>query len=109
MALHRGIDGSEPIRPVESLSGTHEVRKATRTWVLAEGTLACPGCDAPVAPDGPLSPGDPISCPVCARAGRVRDFLSLEAPTRPARVVVRVTTPAPRSRGGRRRGPARAG
>ena len=59
--------------------------------VLAEGTLACPSCDAPVSPDRPLRPSDPLRCPVCDRSGKVRDFLSLDVPTRPARVVVRVS------------------
>jgi hypothetical protein len=31
-----------------------------------------------------------MACPFCAHAGAVRAFLSLEPPTRPARVVVRV-------------------
>jgi hypothetical protein len=37
-----------------------------------------------------VSPADAIACPVCDRAGAVRDFLSLAAPSRPARVEVRV-------------------
>jgi hypothetical protein len=95
VSLHRGIDGSDPVRPdpVGRLAGTHEERRATRSWVMATGTLACPACDAPVAPAGPLSPADLISCPFCAAGGRVRDFLSLEAPSRPARVQVRVLAP----------------
>lgn len=90
MALFRGTDG-EPLRPgpVDGLAGEHEVRRA-RSSVLAVGTLACPACDAPVAPGRPLSPREPLTCPFCARAGRVRDFLSLAAPARPAHVVVRV-------------------
>jgi hypothetical protein len=59
---------------------------------LASGTLACPECDAPVA----LGPGATgvttvISCPYCAHSAPVREFLSLAAPTRPARVVVRIS------------------
>jgi hypothetical protein len=58
---------------------------------MAVGTLACPACDAPVSPgDRPLGPADALACPYCRHTGRVRDFLSLGAPTRPARVVVRV-------------------
>ena len=94
MSLHRGIDGSEPVRPepVTRLGGAREERRDTRTFRLALGTLACPGCDAPVAPVGaPLRPADPIACPYCLRSGFVRDFLSLGAPLRPARVEVRVT------------------
>jgi hypothetical protein len=70
------------------------VRKERRTagaTRLAGGTLACPGCDAPVALSGPVAPADPLACPFCARTGAVRDFLSLAAPSRPARVEVRVT------------------
>jgi len=60
--------------------------------VLALGTLACARCDAPVAPtERSMSPADPLECPYCAHRGTVRDFLSLAPPTRPARVVVRVS------------------
>ena len=72
----------------------HEIRPA-RSTVLATGTLACPRCDAPVAPGPvPLRPAEPLACPFCAHDGAVRDFLSLGAPSRPARVVVRVAAPA---------------
>jgi hypothetical protein len=92
VGFFRGIDGSDPVRPqsLGGLSGTEEERKATRTRTLAVGTLACPSCDAPVAPSGPVAPADPLACPFCATSGRVRDFLSLQTPTRPARVIVRV-------------------
>jgi hypothetical protein len=58
--------------------------------LLAVGTLACPGCDAPVVPPGPVSPSDLIGCGFCSHAAPVRDFLSLAPPTRPTRVDVRV-------------------
>jgi hypothetical protein len=92
VALHREIDGSEPARPqpVERLGGRHELRRADRGQ-LATGTLACPACDAPVLPDpGGVSPSDPIACAFCGDVGAVRDFLSLEEPTRPTRVAVRI-------------------
>ena len=67
-----------------------EIRPAPSSR-LATGTLACPSCDAPVAlAAGPASPADPLVCPICEHAGTVRDFLSLAAPSRPARVEVRV-------------------
>jgi hypothetical protein len=76
--------------PMERLGGRFERRRA-ETWQLATGTLACPACDVPVLP-GPegLAPGDDIACGYCGRAGAVHEFLSLEPPTRPTRVVVRV-------------------
>jgi hypothetical protein len=37
-----------------------------------------------------MSPADPLGCPFCSYAGAARDFLSLVAPSRPARVDVRV-------------------
>ena len=76
--------------PLPSDSGPREYRYRARSTRLAAGTLACPRCDAPVAPARPLSPAEWIACPFCAHAGAVREFLSLEPPTRPARVVVRV-------------------
>jgi hypothetical protein len=93
MAFQRGIDGADPVgsERVGRMGGTQEERRAERAGHLARGTLACPACDAPVAPgDLPLAPVDPLSCPFCSHAAPVRDFLTLGDPTRPARVVVRV-------------------
>jgi hypothetical protein len=99
VAFQRGIDGAEPLRPepIGRVGGSHEERRSA-TRRLATGTLACPACDAPVLlGEGAVSPAAPIACPYCGHGGRVRDFLSLEAPTRPARVAVRVVVPARRS------------
>jgi hypothetical protein len=92
MALHREIDGAEPLRPqpIQRLSGSHEHRRADSLH-MATGTLACPDCDAPVLPGpGRTLVGDPFSCAFCGHAAAVRDFLSLAEPTRPTRVAVRV-------------------
>jgi len=88
VSFQRSFDGSEPLR--HELAGTREIRKAHRSSVVATGTLACPACDAPVAPPRPLAPADALACPFCDHAGRVREFLSLQAPSRPAWVLVRV-------------------
>jgi hypothetical protein len=92
MSLYRGIDGSDPIRsePIAREAGPQEVRHVARTWRLGTGTLACPRCDAPVAPERALSPADALGCPFCGHGAAVREFLSLGAPARPARVDVRV-------------------
>jgi hypothetical protein len=72
-----------------------EERRATRSGHVCSGTLACPRCDAPVAAGARgLTLTEELRCPFCAHPGPVREFLSLTAPTRPARVVVRVTLPA---------------
>jgi hypothetical protein len=89
VSLHRPFDAGEP-EPVGRTAGTEEIRRVTRSAPLATGTLACPGCDAPVVPAAPLGPSDPVACPFCAHGGPVRDFLVLGEPTRPTRVVVRV-------------------
>jgi hypothetical protein len=93
VSIQRGIDGAEPLRlePVARLDGTYELRRSELPWRLGTGTLACPRCDAPVAPgDAPLAPPDPLECPFCEHHGAVRDFLSLAPPDRPARVEIRV-------------------
>ena len=96
MAINRSTSGAEPLRPESA--GQHEERRS-RSTRLATGTLACPTCDAPVSPGpGGLAPRDAMRCPVCAHDGRVRDFLSLEVPSRPARVQVRVEYPRPAAR-----------
>jgi hypothetical protein len=74
------------------LDGMREIRPARGSSLVALGTLACPACDAPVLPARPMSPAEPLDCPFCSHFGAVRDFLSLGAPARPARVAVRVTT-----------------
>lgn len=69
-----------------------EKRRAVRSGTLATGTIACPSCDAPVAVgERALSLTDRLACPFCATSGPVRDFLSLAVPTRPTRVVIRVS------------------
>jgi len=93
MTFHRGIDGSDPIRsePVARESGAHEARRRAGQGTLGAGTLACPRCDAPVGlAAGPSSPAAPLGCPFCLHTAALRDFLSLAAPARPARVAVRV-------------------
>jgi hypothetical protein len=93
VALHRDMDGAEPLRPqpVERLAGPEERRHDRGAWELAVATFGCPTCDAPLLPDDAgMAPSDPVSCGYCGHAGVVREFLSLEQPARPARVVVRV-------------------
>jgi hypothetical protein len=80
--------------PVRAGAARHEQRRVASRPLLAVGTLACPGCDAPVIPPrSPLSPADPLGCGFCLYSATVRDFLSLAEPTRPARVEVRVVKP----------------
>jgi hypothetical protein len=86
MAFHRRIDRE----PIGTTGGTEELRPARNTSELAVATMACPECDAPVMPAGRVAPGDYAEGPFCATYGAVRDFLTLEDPARPARVVVRV-------------------
>jgi hypothetical protein len=94
VSLQRGIDGSDPVDP-EGVGGRIQIfdERRTQSSRLADGTLACPRCDAPVALDRPLAPSAALACPFCGHAGALREFLSLAAPSRPARVVVRVLTP----------------
>jgi hypothetical protein len=69
----------------------HEDRRLAWSSRLATGTLACPECDAPVAPpERWLAPSQWLSCPYCDHGAAAREFLSLAAPPRPARVAVRV-------------------
>jgi DNA-directed RNA polymerase subunit RPC12/RpoP len=103
VALQRGADGSDPAgaHPVGGLREVGHHHLLERSSLLSSGTLACPVCDAPIAPpDDPLSVGERLECPYCAHRAFVRDFLSLGEPSRPARVEVRVAR--------RRRAAARA-
>jgi uncharacterized paraquat-inducible protein A len=81
MSVERRTDGPEAMRIEQRIRSTDR---------LGTGTLACPACDAPVAPAGRMTPAQAVGCPYCGHAAAVRDFLSLAAPARPARVAVRV-------------------
>lgn len=90
MAFQGGSEGSDPVRQ-GPIAGAREQRRTVRGR-LGTGTLACPLCDAPVAPTaGRLLATDPLGCPYCRHTALARDFLSLSQPARPARVTVRVT------------------
>ena len=66
-----------------------ELRPGTSRPV-AEGSLSCPGCDAPAPLAGPSALSAPLACGWCGHDGIVRDFLTFDRPTRPARVIIRV-------------------
>jgi hypothetical protein len=66
-------------------------QRAARSTRIADATLACPRCDAPVAiGPGRLTLTAALTCPFCAHGAPVRDFVSLAHPTRATHVVVRV-------------------
>jgi hypothetical protein len=93
VTFQRGIDGSEPVssQPISARAGAYEERDASRLWRLGSGTLACSQCDAPVALGArAVSLAEDLDCPFCRHSAPVRDFLSLGAPARPARVEVRM-------------------
>lgn len=96
VSLFRGIgpapDGASPSPRAATVY--EQKRPTIRSTLLAVGTLACGGCDAPIAiGDRPLALGEELTCPFCGRLGPARDFLSLTSPTRPARVLVRMMVP----------------
>ncbi len=87
--MHRRAEDVDPVRGERI--GRLEERRVTRSLLVGSGTLACPGCDAPVALPAPaLAPADYLLCPYCDRGGALREFLSFETPSRPARVDVRI-------------------
>jgi hypothetical protein len=95
VAFQRRFEGSDPLSG-QPLAGSHELRKARRPGHLGTGTLACPRCDAPVALGAePVVPADLLACPFCDHVAAARDFLSLAAPARPARVAVTVVLRSP--------------
>jgi len=103
MSAFRGIGQStrgELDLGARAAAAHQQERRPISSGRLGSGTLACSRCDAPVAiGPSPLLLTDRLMCPFCHHRGRVRDFLSLALPTRPARVEVRVRFD--RERGGR--------
>jgi hypothetical protein len=93
MSFIRGLadsPNSQSTRAAPNAGAHQEERRVARSGRIATGTLACNRCDAPIAlTAGPVSPRDFLTCPYCSHRARARDFLSLAAPTRPARVEVR--------------------
>jgi len=93
VSFSRGIDDQGPPgEPVgRGAAAQQEVRRRAAGTRVAAGTLSCPSCDAPTAPPArPLSPVEQLDCGYCRHRAPVRDFLSLEPPARPTRVVVRI-------------------
>jgi uncharacterized paraquat-inducible protein A len=90
--------------PKDSSTGGHPARRAAPMVeedprrvgedTLGHGTLACPRCDAPVALPGPTPAAAATGCPFCGHRGTLGSFVSLARPTRPTRIVVRVSAPA---------------
>jgi DNA-directed RNA polymerase subunit RPC12/RpoP len=83
--------GSRPDASEQSGRQVIQWRRAARSDRLADATLACARCDAPVT----IGPGrrtlsDTLTCPYCDHRASVRDFVSLAVPARATRVVVRV-------------------
>ena len=74
MALRWSFD---PPDPVGRLSGTEELRRVDRSTQVATGTLACPACDAPVAP-GPSALA-PVQREVTVLFTDVADFTAKTA------------------------------
>jgi hypothetical protein len=72
----------------ERLPGAEEERRRGSGWRVAEGSLACPACDLPIAIGPPASPAEPATCPYCAHAAPLRDFLRLGARPLAGRVEV---------------------
>lgn len=96
VSFQRGMDDNEPLRPESagSQGGHEEIRPARRSDTVATGSLACPACDVPVTLGGrAMAPRDLTGCPYCHHVAPLRDFLSLTQPTRPTRVIVRLSEP----------------
>jgi hypothetical protein len=90
VSVFRDADAGRSDRD-EPVVGYEELRRSARVGVLDVGSLACARCDAPVAlGSGAVAPSDSLSCPYCLHTAPVHAFLTLGAPTRPARVVVRL-------------------
>jgi hypothetical protein len=84
--LERG--GAEPL----GTDGERRSARPARQWAvvrerperLAEGILACPACELPIALAATLAVSAPLDCPYCGRHAPAREFLRLGAGAPPA-------------------------
>lgn len=94
MSFTGAIEGSRysATRPRARVAiAQEEERRGALSERIGTGTLACARCDAPIAiQDRRLAPSDELACPYCAHQGRVHEFLSLAAPARATKVVIRL-------------------
>ena len=91
MPLQPRFDPSDlgPRELRERLPGTEqERRRRSSGWLIADGALACPACNLPIALSAPSSPSDPEACPFCAHTAPLREFLRLDATALAGRVEV---------------------
>lgn len=93
VSINRSDWAARDDEPSGQAAGITEERRSERSSTVAHGSLACPRCDAPVSTGGRLRPADPMTCPLCPHAGVVREFLSLDRPTRPAHVRIVAALP----------------
>ena len=90
MPLQPRFDPSDlgPRERRERLPGAEEERRRGSGWRVAEGALACPACDLPIALAAAASPSELARCPYCDHGAPLRDFLRLDATALAGRVEV---------------------
>jgi hypothetical protein len=61
---------------------------------LGQGSFACPSCDLPLLPAGPVAIAAPIECPFCGDVHAARRYVRIDAiDTAHNRVVLRARLP----------------
>jgi hypothetical protein len=62
---------------------------------IGSGAFACPACDLPLLPSGPVAVSATVHCPFCGAIGPARSFLRLDVIDTPHNeVYVRARLPA---------------
>ena len=67
--------GPERDERLSAVAGRVELRPAERAAWLGTRSLACPGCDMPIAISGPIGFTDEIACAFCETTAPTREFL----------------------------------
>jgi hypothetical protein len=81
VGLHLDHGGSERL----GTDGEARSARPAREWailrqrpeLLAEGTLACPRCELPIALGARVAASEGLACPYCERHGPANEFLRL--------------------------------
>jgi hypothetical protein len=80
MSFLRDFGAEQPERPHATESFIPRKRTGRAAQPIGRGSLACPACDLPVVPGGPIPMAARVRCPFCRTIHTARAFVRLDTP-----------------------------